>query len=191
MCSFFCLVCRGWFDPYPARGVDLGGLEQQHLTDTAAGQKRQPERQRGVAGAVSVECRVGGLDLGRVEEDVALIFRPTAHALARIAVDLAVVFEPAHECGHGRKGAVGIERCALGDLAVPVLDGVAGDRPRLALAEVREDVAVDQAAVAVGGARPPREPDDVAPLLDQVSNPPPRPGETVSPVSALSRRRLA
>ena len=154
--------------------------------------KRQPERQRRVAGAVRVEGGVGGRDLVGIEEDVALVFRPTAHALGTGC---------GRSCGRVRasdRNAVSVARARLASIGVrsaispcQCLDGVAGDRPRLVLAEVREDVAVDQAAVAVRGARPPRELDDVAPLLDQVGNAPPRPGATVSPVSALSRMRLA
>ena len=75
ICTRFCLVAELGLIPKPGLGVDLGGLEQQHLTDAAAGQQGHPERQRGVARAVRVECCMGGLDLGRIEEDMSLILQ--------------------------------------------------------------------------------------------------------------------
>ena len=157
----------------------------------AAGQQGELERERGGAAVVAIECGEGGLDLGCIEEDLARRLGPPLHALGRVAVDQPVVLKPRQEGGQHRERAVGLERRALCDLAMPKLDGVAGDRLRLALAEPRDDVAVEQAAIALAvlGRRvrstTPRH------CSARSATRLPRCATTLSPTSALRRIRVA
>ena len=73
------------------------GCELQHLADPAAGQQRQPQRQRGARLlSASSAAWAAAISVG-VEKDLARAFGPLAHALARIVLDLAVVLEPCQE----------------------------------------------------------------------------------------------
>ena len=122
MCNFRCLVVDAGLVQTLALDVDLLGRDADRLADPAAGHQGQPERQRGrPVLVISRERLVGGRDFGLVQEGMALVLRAPANAAAGIALDLAVVFEPGHECAQHAERAVGVDRRRFRNTAVPEL----------------------------------------------------------------------
>jgi len=114
-------------------------------------------------------------DLRLIEIDVAGVLRPAPDPFSRIAGDHPVMLEPRQETRQHRESAISLDRSCLRDLAMPLLEGIAADGCRLALAEARQDHVVEKPEVTLRGQGAAGKLDHVAPLFGEVGELEPRP----------------
>ena len=121
-----------------------------------------------------------GRDFGLVQEGMALVLRAPANATAGIALDLVVVFEP------GQEGELSTPSARLAWIGVASAIRPCQSSTRLrvmaagmSLPNAGKMCASISLTIAGGGSWPARQPDGLAPGLDQICDPLPAFGHNV------------